>query len=469
MAEIESLLTKVKSYDPQADLKLIRRAYEFAQAAHLGQKRLSGEDWVAHLLATAEILTEVKVDSATLAAAFLHDVLEETNLTKEGLEEEFGAEVASLVEGVSVVKTTGGRLVSSKSQSWENLRHLILASIEDPRVLLIRLANKIHNLQTSQVLPEWQKRTSAQRVFDLWSPLAEVLGVYRFKAQMEDLAFSILRPKDYRWLVAKIQKENPKMVKAVTRAKAKIAQVLEQEGIKAQILSRTKHLYGIYRKLPKYKKEAGGQLYDALGLRVVVSNAEHCYRVLDLVRHLWKEVPELFDDYVANPKPNGYQSLHTVFKVGGQLVEVQIRTAEMQEIAEYGSASHYLFKFKEKRSLRKTSFIRELLSWNRGQKLNLFPDQVFVFTPKGDVKVLPKGATPVDFAFAVHTQIGNECAGAKVNGKAVSLDYPLRTGEVVEISISKGKHPSADWLRFVKTEPARSEIEKVVRGREEQG
>ncbi|MDP1710561.1 MAG: HD domain-containing protein [candidate division WWE3 bacterium] len=464
MAEIESLLIKVKSYNPQADLKLICRAYEFAQAAHLGQKRLSGEDWVVHLLATVEILTEVKADSATLATAFLHDVLEETNLTKEGLEEEFGAEVASLVEGVSVVKTTSGRLISSKNQDWENLRHLILASIEDPRVLLIRLANKIHNLQTSQVLPEWQRRTSAQRVFDLWSPLAEVLGVYRFKAQMEDLAFSILKPKDYRQLVAKIQKENPKMVKAVTRAKAKIAWVLEQEGIKAQIFSRTKHLYGIYRKLPLYKQRAGGQLYDALGLRVVVSNPEHCYHVLDLVRHLWKEVPELFDDYIAYPKPNGYQSLHTVFKVGGQLVEVQIRTAEMHEIAEYGSASHYLFKFKEKRSPRKTSFVRELLSWEKGRKLNLFPDQVFVFTPKGDVKVLPKGATPVDFAFAVHTQIGNECAGAKVNGKAVSLDYPLNTGEVVEIMIAKGKRPSADWLRFVKTEPARSEIEKVVRG-----
>lgn len=463
MTNLEEIIRKHSEYESSPNLDLIRRAYTFAEAAHLGQKRLNGEDWLQHLLAVAEILTEVRADSATLAAALLHDVLETSDLKLGDLEEEFGEEVASLVDGLTVIQAVSGKVGEGAERDWEDLRHLVLASIEDPRVLIVRLANKIHNLRTSAVLPDADRRLSARKVFDLWAPLAEALGIYRFKVQLEDLAFAILEPRQYRNLVAKLQKESPKMASVIRSIQTQLSSLLAENGIGAQIFSRTKHLWGIYRKMPTYRKRSRGQLYDALGLRVVVSSIEECYQVLDLVRRTWKEVPDLFDDYIAHPKANGYQSLHTVFRVGGHLAEIQIRTAEMQEIAEYGSASHYLYKVGKDARIQRSDIIRQLIFWEKGQKLNLFPDKVFIFTPKGDVKVLPRGSTPVDFAFAVHTQLGRQCAGAKVNGKTVSLDYPLQTGEVVEILTKPGRRPSVDWRRFVKTSLAREEIERSIR------
>lgn len=463
MTNLEQILRKHSGYEPNPDLDLIRRAYSFAEVAHLGQKRLNGEDWLQHLLSVAELLTEVRADSATLAAAMLHDVLETSDLQLEDLEKEFGEEVASLVDGLTVIQAVSGKVKGGADKDWDNLRHLILASIEDPRVLIVRLANKIHNLRTSSVLPDADRHSSARKVFDLWSPLSEALGIYRFKTQLEDLAFAIQEPRQYRDLVTKIQSESQQMAVVVRNVQTKLSSLLAQNGIEAQIFSRTKHLWGIYRKMPIYRKDANGQLFDALGLRAVVSSVEQCYQVLDLARKTWEEVPGLFDDYIARPKPNGYQSIHAVFRAGGHLIEIQIRTAEMQEIAEYGSASHYIYKIGKDARIQRSDLIRQLIFWEKGQKLNLFPDKVFIFTPKGDVKVLHRGSTPVDFAFAVHTQLGRRCAGAKANGKAVSLDYPLQTGEVVEILTAPGRKPSAEWLRFVKTSLAREEIEKSVR------
>ena len=467
MMNLDTLLQKHQEYDQSADPELIRHAYAFAEVAHLGQKRLNGEEEITHLLKVAGDLIDYHVDSVTLAAALLHDILEESEVDHKMLEKEFGEEITSLVDGLTVVRTASGRLESGKSKNWENLRHLILASIHDPRVLVIRLADKIHNLRTSAVLTEEERRISAQKVFDIWAPLAAILGLYRFKSEMEDLAFEILNPQDFEKIKSAVQRESEEMGQAIDLVSGKLSAELTRQKVPAEIFSRTKHFFGVYRKMPRYESHTGGKMFDVLGLRVVTDSVENCYRILDLARKLWKELPDFFDDYIARPKPNGYQSIHAVFEVGGQMIEIQIRTKEMHEMAEYGLASHAVYKEKGDRHIAAAERIRlveSLLAWGRGQELDLFPDQVFIFTPKGDVKVLPKGATPVDFAFAVHTQVGRECAGAKANGKAVSLDYPLKTGEMVEILISKGKKPSVDWLRFVKTEHARSEIEKATRG-----
>jgi len=464
MVELESLLQKCRTCKEKLDLNLIRRAYAFADAAHLGQKRLSGEDMIQHLTTTADILAGVGADSETLAAALLHDVLEESNIGRDVLSKEFGEEVTALVGGLTVVRAASERVVPGEDQDWEGLRHLILASVQDPRVLMIRLADKIANLRTSSALSPARQRQSAKKVFDLWAPLAAILGLYRFKAELEDRAFAILEPEKYHQIEKKIVAESKRMSSAVESVRRELEKGLKEQGIIAKISSRTKHLYGVYLKLPKYEEYGHGKYYDISGLRVITKSVGDCYRTLDLVRHLWHEVPGLFNDYIAYPKPNGYQSLHVVFEVGEHQVEIQIRTEEMHEIAEHGLAAHSAYKEGKGSSQERVNLLRSLMSWERGQKLNLFPDEVFVFTPRGDVKILPKGATPVDFAFAVHTRIGRECSGAKVGGKVVSLDYPLRTGEVVEILTRTGKKPSADWLRFVKTSHARSQIEKVVRG-----
>lgn len=461
---LEELIEKLKVYEKSPDVELIRKAYNFAEVAHLGQKRLSGEDFLQHPVAVAGLLTEVRADSTTIAAALLHDVLEESNLPKDALKEEFGAEIASLVAGLTAVKAASDRSESGKDKDWENLRHLMLSTIHDPRVLAIRLAEKIHNLRTSSLLPKDKQEISAQKVFDIWAPLAALFGFYRFKAELEDRAFAILESEKYQEIEKLVKAESEKMEATIAEVREKLAAELAKEGIKTEISSRTKHLFGVYRKLSRYESAAGGKFFDILGLRVLVGTVEECYRVLDSVRHLWKEVPELFDDYIAHPKPNGYRSLHTVFVVGEHLVEIQIRTKEMNEVAEYGLAAHPLYKEGKGSSEEKISLLRSLVIWEEGQELNLFPDKVFVFTPMGDVKVLPAGSTSVDFAYSVHTQVGNECSGAKVNGKIVSLNYQLKTGEVVEILTTKGKKPSSDWLEFVKTEHARSEIGKLVRG-----
>lgn len=465
MLKLEEVLQKHHGYEDNPDLELIRRAYAFAEVAHLGQKRLNGEEVLQHLLRVADCLADNRADSATLAAALLHDVLEESNVGREVLVQEFGDEVAKLVDGLTLVRSAGGRATPGKGKDWENLRHLILASVHDPRALIIRLADKIQNLRTSEVLSQKEREDSAQKVFDIWSPLAEILGLYRFKSEMEDLAFEILDPQSHQKVKSAVESGSSAISKVVESIRERLAQELNKENIAHEISSRTKHIYGVYRKIPRYEKSGGGKMFDFLGIRVITSEVEDCYRVLDLARRLWKELPELFDDYIAHPKPNGYQSLHAVLEADGYPVEIQIRTQAMHESAEYGLAAHSAYKDTTggAKLQDRVNLIKLLVSWGKGQELDLFPDQVFVFTPKGDVKVLPKGATPVDFAFAVHTQIGNECAGARVGGKAVSLDYPLKTGEVVEILTSKGKKPSVDWLRFVKTEHARSEIEKVGR------
>jgi len=459
---IEELLEKHNLYEEKPNLPLLKKAYAFAEVAHLGQKRLSGEEMIQHPLAVADILAQMRADSITLSAALLHDVIEETGIASGEIEKEFGIEITEFVLGLTAVKSASER-ARRDGEDVDNLRHLILSTVRDPRVLAIRLAEKIHNLRTSQALPVKDRRQAAERVFAIWAPLAGLMGVYRLKAELEDLAFAVLNPSDYQSLSSQVEKQSAALKEAINLVKDSLEVGANKEGIKAEISGRTKHLYGVYRKLDRYQGKASGKFYDVLGSRVIVEGVEQCYRILDLARRYWEEMPELFDDYIANPKDNGYQSIHAVFKVEGKLVEIQIRTKQMHERAEYGLAAHPLYKLGETGTGEKISAIKNLIQWEKGTKLNLFPDKVFVITPKGDVKVLPKGATPVDFAYAIHSRIGDECREAKVDGQLKPLDYQLNTGEIVEIVTQKGKKPSLDWLKFVKTSQARDQIEKTIR------
>jgi len=458
---IEELLEKHQIYEENPNLPLLKKAFAFAEVAHLGQKRLSGEEMIQHPLQVANILSEMRADSITLAAALLHDVIEETGIASSEIEKEFGTEITDLVLGLTAVKNASERARRS-GEDVDNLRHLILSTVRDPRVLAIRLAEKIHNLKTSQALSSRERRQAAERVFAIWAPLAGLMGVYRLKADLEDLAFGVLNPKESQKLSSQLDKQKAALKDVLNLVKDSLEVGASKEGVKVDVSGRAKHLYGVYRKLDRYG-QAGGKFYDALGTRVIVSQVEECYRVLDLARRFWEEVPDLFDDYIANPKDNGYQSIHAVFKVEGKLVEIQIRTKGMHERAEYGLAAHPLYKLGESGTGEKISAIKNLIQWEKGTKLNLFPDKVFVITPKGDVKVLPQGATPVDFAYAVHTRVGDECREAKVDGQLKPLDYQLKTGEIVEIVMQKGKKPSLDWLKFVKTGQARDQIEKSIR------
>ncbi|NIT04549.1 HD domain-containing protein [Candidatus Saccharibacteria bacterium] len=463
---LEEILEKHIAYEASPDVELVKKAYSLAEVAHMGQKRLSGEEQIEHCLAVADILTTIKADSVTLTVALLHDVLAETDLDKETLALEFTEEIASLVSGLTAVKRVSDKASLHAFGDREDLRHLILATVKDPRILAVRLAEKVHSLQTAKVLEREKQKVAAQKVLEIWAPLAGVMGLYRFKNGLEDLAFGVLYPKEYKEVKKLVEREGHRMKKAIAEVKTRLTSELAKEKIPVRMTSRTKHLFGVYKKLPKYKSVASGKLYDVLGLRVIVRDIEECYRVLDVTRRLWEEEPALFDDYIANPKPNGYQSLHTVFFAGGQMVEIQIRAESMHAAAEYGLAAHPIYKEGKVTSEERIALIRNLVLWEKGKELELFPDKVFVFTPKGDVKVLPQGATPVDFAYAVHTKVGDECSSAEVDGKIAPLDGELKAGEVVRIITKKGKTPSSDWLRFAKTALARVNIEKALKVKE---
>lgn len=468
---VEELLSKHSSYQKDPNLSLIRKACEFAEAAHLGEKRPSGEDFIQHPLRVADLLCDLKVDSATVAAALLHDVLEHTDLEASELTTEFGEEVSFLVQSLTAVTKVPYELV--EHADIENLRKLILAMAKDYRVLLIRLSEKLDNLKTVEFLPEDQRRQSLESVFTIWAPLADLLGVWYFRWQLEDLAFKNLQPQVYEEIERKLEETRGERERRAEESAVSLREVLQREGIKGEVHKRVKNIYGFYLKLPRYE-EKGLYGHDVVGLRALVDELADCYKVLDLVRSKiegWRPVEGegFFDDYISRPKPNGYQSLHVVVLAGGKPLEIQIRTYEMHERAEYGMAAHahYREKYQEGGSLitpaEKIDLIQNILGWQKEKNFNLFPDQIFVLTPKGDVIDLPKGATSIDFAFAVHTQVGKTTSGARVGGKMVPLNYELKTGEVVEITTSPSAKPSRNWLEFVKTEEARSGIKKALK------
>ncbi|MDI3280053.1 MAG: bifunctional (p)ppGpp synthetase/guanosine-3',5'-bis(diphosphate) 3'-pyrophosphohydrolase [Bacillota bacterium] len=450
-------------------MALLRAAYEFATAAHKGQQRDSGEDYIAHPLGVAMILAQLQLDVETVAAGILHDVLEDTAVQKEELVQRFGPEVARLVDGVT--KLSRLPYQSKEQQQAENLRKMFLAMAEDLRVILIKLADRLHNMRTLRPLPPERQKKIARETLEIYTPLAHRLGMWLIKWELEDLAFRYLEPEEYYRLVQKVARKRKEREGYINQVVETIRQKLAEMGLQGEVTGRPKHLFSIYNKMREQGKEFD-EIYDLMGVRVIVDSVRDCYAVLGMVHALWKPIPGRFKDYIAMPKSNLYQSLHTtVVGPNGEPLEIQIRTWEMHRTAEYGIAAHWRYKEGkpgDREFEEKISWLRQLLDWQREAKdpqdfledlkIDLFEDEVFVFTPKGDVKTLPAGSTPVDFAYSVHTDIGHRCVGAKVNGRLVPLNYQLKNGEFVEILTSKAGTPSLDWLSFVKTSRARNKI-----------
>jgi len=467
---VSELLRNADHLEPK-DQEMVRRAYERALAAHAGQRRLSGEEYVNHPMEVAAILADLQLDAQTLAAALLHDTVEDTPLTAEQVEREFGPEVANLVDGVTKLGRISLR--SDQQQQAENIRKMMVAMAQDLRVVLIKLADRLHNMRTLDPLPEVKRRKISRETLDIYAPLAHRLGIGQIKWELEDLAFRNLEPDAYEDVAKRIARKRTERERLVTDLRDVLAAELEKVGIKADITGRPKHIYSVWQKMTRDKKDFT-EIYDLSAIRVLVDSVRDCYGVLGVVHSLWKPVPGRFKDYVAMPKSNGYQSLHTtVITHTGEPIEIQIRTQEMHRVAEFGVAAHWTYKEGGKGDDfdEKLGWLRSLLEWQTEAgdaesfvdtvKIDLLEDEVYVFTPKGDVLNLPTGSTPVDFAYRIHTEVGHRCVGAKVNGRMVPLDYELKNGEIIEILTAKAPHgPSRDWLNFVKSASAKERIRK---------
>jgi len=467
---VSELLRVADHLDPEGQ-QMVRKAYERAASAHTGQRRLSGEDYVNHPLEVAAILADLELDAETISAALLHDTVEDTALTADAVEGEFGKEVARLVDGVTKL----GRIAlrSDQQQQAENIRKMMVAMAEDLRVVLIKLADRLHNMRTLDPLPEVKRRKISRETLDIYAPLAHRLGIGQIKWELEDLAFRNLEPEAYEDVVKRIARKRNDRESLVSDLREILARELEKVGIQAEITGRPKHIYSVWQKMTRENKDFS-EIYDLSAIRVQVDSVRDCYGALGIVHSLWKPVPGRFKDYVAMPKSNGYQSLHTtVITHTGEPIEIQIRTHEMHHVAEFGVAAHWTYKEggKDASFDQKLSWLRSLLEWQNDLgdaesfldtvKVDLFQDEVYVFTPKGDVLNLPADSSPVDFAYRIHTEVGHRCIGAKVNGRMVPLDYELQNGEIVEILTSKGPHgPSRDWLNFVKSASAKERIRK---------
>jgi GTP pyrophosphokinase len=463
---------------PQADLTRLREAFEFAQQAHRDQTRVTGEPYVTHPLAAAQILADIGIDPVAIMAALLHDVPEDTDFTLNDIEERFGPEVAQLVDGVT--KLSKFSTHSHEEQQAENIRKMFLAMAEDIRVVLIKLADRLHNMRTLYALPSEKQSRIARQTLEIYAPLAERLGIWSVKWELEDLAFKTLEPEAYRELARMLDTRRKSRESFIHRAIEVLRVELARAGIEAELSGRPKHLYSIRKKMQRKGSEIG-EIYDAYAIRLLVEEVKDCYAALGVVHSLWRPIPGQFDDYIAVPKPNLYQSLHTaVISLDGQPLEIQIRTHTMHQVSEVGIAAHWRYKEGSKADREydaKLAWLRQVMDWQRdvsdatefveGVKLDVFQDQVFVFTPKGEVKDLPAGATPLDFAYRIHTDIGHRCIGAKVNNRLVPLDYKLQNGDIVEIVTTKGEHgPSRDWMNLVRTSHAREKIRQWFKRQE---
>ena len=443
---------------------MVEDAYNFAAEKHQGQVRMSGEPYLEHPLQTALILAELQLDASSLAAALLHDIPEDCGLPIADIEAKFGPEIAKLVDGTTKlgkVSLTASAAVASEAQA-ENLRKMLVAMAEDLRVVFIKLADRLHNMRTLDALPPERQLSIAQETLEIYAPLAHRLGIWELKWQLEDLSFRYLQPEKYRRIARLVASRRTQREEFIAQAIEVLKKEFDRVGLVADISGRPKHIYSIYQKMERYAALGRhfDDIHDLLALRVLVSSVRDCYSAVGVIHSLWHPLPEAFDDYIANPKPNGYQALHTaVMCLGTTPLEIQIRTREMHHIAEYGVAAHWRYKEGEKKDMRfeeRIAWLRQLVEWHRelsgaeefleSVKTDIFIDQVFVYTPKGEIKDLPKGSTPLDFAYRVHTELGHRCIGAKVNGKLVPFNYELKNGDVVEIIIGEGSQGAEPGL-----------------------
>jgi GTP diphosphokinase / guanosine-3',5'-bis(diphosphate) 3'-diphosphatase len=480
MIRINDIIDKVSDYHPDADLDIVDRAYIYSARVHDGQVRLSGEPYLSHPLEVAGLLADMKLDVVSIAAGLLHDVIEDTHATAEEIDEIFGQEITHIVSGVTKL----GALPfdsNSRARQAESIRKMILAMADDIRVIMIKLADRLHNMRTLEFHSERKRSEIAQETLDIYAPIAGRLGIYWMKKELEDTSFMYLQPEEYNKIKNRINKDREEGEKYIETVKGLIQKQLDEHQLKGEVLGRYKYHYSIYKKMVS-QNLSFEEVYDIVAFRIILDTVPQCYEVLGLIHSIWKPVAKKFKDYIGVPKPNMYQSLHTtVIGPYGERIEIQIRTWDMDRIATSGIAAHWSYKegqgFDEKIS-QAFSWIQNLVEnqedfidpdeFLENVRIDLFPDEVYAFTPQGEIKSLPKGATPVDFAYLIHTEVGNQCVGAKVNGRLVSLQYELKTGDTVEIVTSKKGHPSKDWLNFVKTVKARSRIRHWIKIQEKE-
>jgi GTP pyrophosphokinase len=473
VATLETLCNTIKSYYPDAKLELVHKAYQFAEASHKGQLRSSGEPYIIHPVGVAQSLAELRLDLSSIVTGLLHDTVEDTHATLEQIENEFGKDIAELVDGVT--KLSQITFKTSEEKQAENFRKMILAMAKDIRVILVKLADRLNNMRTLEHLNPLKQKTIAQETLDIYAPIANRLGIGWIKIELEDLCLRYLHPEVYyklRQQVAKTKKEREKYIDDVSDI---LKEKLDEYDMKAEVIGRAKHFYSIYKKMERRKADFD-QVFDLIAFRIIVDNITECYKALGVIHATYKPVPGRFKDYIAIPKANQYQSLHTtVIGPSGERVEIQIRTQEMDEMAEGGIAAHW--KYKEgrfdTRSRENVEWVNRLLEWHKDLsdpnefletvKIDLFAEDVFVFTPKGEIKQLSHGATPLDFAYAVHTDVGNKCVGAKVNGKIVPLKHRLKSGDTIEVITSPSQTPSKDWLKIVKSSRAKAKIRAYIK------
>ncbi|MEK6700370.1 MAG: bifunctional (p)ppGpp synthetase/guanosine-3',5'-bis(diphosphate) 3'-pyrophosphohydrolase [Nitrospirota bacterium] len=474
---LEDIVERLQKSHPDADVDLVKRAYIFSAKAHQGQTRLSGEAYLNHPIEVAGILADLKLDAATVAAGILHDTIEDTTSTHEEIKSLFGEETAKLVDGMT--KLSRMELQTREQREAENFRKMIVAMANDVRVILIKLADRLHNMRTLKFLPPEKQKHIARETLDIYAPLANRLGIAKIKTELEDLSFMHLNPEAYREIARQVAQKRVERQAYLDELVELVKRRLAEHGYKGEITGRPKHFYGVWQKMQK-QGISFDEVYDLIAIRIITDTKMNCYAILGLIHSLWTPIPGRFKDFIGVPKSNLYRSLHTtVIGPRGERVEFQLRTEDMHRVAEEGIAAHWRYKEKSaisQRDEQQFAWLRQLLEWQQDLpdakefmetvKGDLFPDVVYVFTPRGDVKELPLGSTPVDFAYSVHTDIGHQCVGAKVNGKIVPLKYQLQNGDRIEVSTQAGHTPSRDWLKFVKTSKARTRIKAWVKAEE---